>query len=477
MKRILFACLFLVACATDSGTPPPPTSGEDTGAVDDLGEAEDADLPPPPEYPECPCILECMAEVEMATIPVDLVSSSSLGRCINNTCGGGLLQSEAIDCCVEATVEQACETSADPDCDDWFEFVCVDASNGDDAMDDAAETSPDPDETGADESGGDLCEMHAEYNCRGTAIGLYYNAAAGDLDPDNTAGWTYMPIGGDYPDESTVGCIETTICVPYMGDQANPPQNAPIYNHCQAECETQSHPWPGTHPGNSNYEFTGYTACVFGVSGPWGVPDDTYCTDLDEDGVYEEEGECVTITHNPGASYGDECDSTGSTQQIDYVDECENKTCEDAVCGSWPGHTITSSFNAVTKTYTTSISSGFLSSLLAGGFNKLYRCDDGFWTMYGTGAAETWKMNGLMAGDVLYKMGFRSNDKDLKVRVNLSGATLYPMYATFGPGGNDGWVNQMIAYNALSPFSSWVFEWKRQVSGTWVTHKMVLTAS
>jgi hypothetical protein len=315
--------------------------------------------------------------------------------------------------------------------------------------------------TGADTTGEpppDPCEGMGKYWCRGWVGGLYLAYGTGTN--------YQFDIGGveeiECVDEG-VGTFE--IVLPFIGN------NPELYNSemaamlCKSRCEElvssgdlPSVDWPAIHPGNAVWEHTGDTGCVFIANNAGTMPVNTV--------------EAGIPSGNIGAASG--CAAIGGAGHpvVVYEGPPDPDECASAMaCEGWdPDATtnVTHSYVARTFTHTTWVNDAFFWYLVDTSAAQLYDCDEGRWMQrFDVNGVESWKMEGLLAGEFLYALGFRTNDKTLKIK--LSGtSTWYNL---------DSYAHMIDAFNAMNPGSSYVLQFCRPnpTTGACVTHTMNLT--
>ncbi len=237
------------------------------------------------------------------------------------------------------------------------------------------------------------------------------------------------------------------------------PDNEFVYELCQEFCENEMvHTFP-EHPTASLTQWTLVdTVCVFADNGNFGVMPDW-------DG------------HNVQGSAAGDCDNipAGSetiSPQCFYLDCVAEGDCpaEAQACTGWsPGSYVSSSLNTATKTYTTTVQKAFLEGLAADLFDQVLVCDTGGWTWSISATPDKWRMQNLASRDLLYKMGFRNGDEQVKIKKSGS-STWYNLYASTML---DGYAVMADAFGALGGETSFVLQFQR--SG--VTYTMNLTLS
>lgn len=294
----------------------------------------------------------------------------------------------------------------------------------------ASQASADDSDTNA--CGGDDWE---HYTCQGWIAGMYESSLAHD------GKYQYSINAVDHAE-----CVTIPICEANMGGM----DNEYLYSRCKAACDAMvaGNELPVTaFPAHDGVWDLKKTVCVFADNGNNGtVP-------LDYDGVPNQ----PTGTQ----AFKDSCDNIGSVlgptipQVIDEGcfdnDMCAN---EMGACPGWdPGARITSSLNATTKVYTVTIKKSLIAELLDGDYSCLYAANEGMWTYTDVPSPLRWKFKGLSATHFYYKMGFRNDDWDVKIKKNAVGATVYSLSALTGMGD---------AFDALNPgTTSFVITFKR----------------
>jgi len=292
--------------------------------------------------------------------------------------------------------------------------------------DSAGTDAVDPDTTA-----GEQCEEFSHYRCRGFVADVYRHMTIGlkfsDI-PYGAAGFdpldAYACIGNGPGDDT-----DMIVTAP----RGTPPDDPIIFNACTEACieENVDYGWPDP----------------FGTSGQW-VFDHRECVF----GPLANGGE----SFDPSVAGVADCAAVGAAQQNEEIDEdATPDECAPVDCSDWdPNASIAYAVRGTTHEAT--FDAGFAAYLQTPeGYNKLYGCDDGRYMQSHTGAppVESWKMVGLSSGEVLYRMGFRSNDKDLKIkRANCSICGYYPLTTLAG---------MRTAYAAIGSYDDFVVQWKR----------------
>lgn len=316
-----------------------------------------------------------------------------------------------------------------------------DPSDSDPTANDSAAT--------VDDTGDLACEDMSVFECRGWRAAVYKRNGEGD-------GVFYgLPdgMGGTAP---TYECVENMNIVGPMIQ----PDDPILFALCMEECEStlDEWVWPAVidipAPGTGQWELA-YKECVFDTNGNNGY------LFTENSGV----AECDWMDTTPG-------NGTDVIQQVLYVGMAEPEDCAAVSCTGWnPNSTITYSYNSTTKTHTTAISSAQMSSIWSGQWEQLYGCDTARWkqNIHNTTGVETWSMQGLVAGDFLYRMGFRNGDHTVKIQRNITGTP--PIYTLWGP------ASFSTIFEALIPYHSFKLTFRRPKTASpgYDVHTMLLT--
>jgi hypothetical protein len=255
-----------------------------------------------------------------------------------------------------------------------------------------------PDVGGGSTSTGEVCEEWAQYRCRGWAAGLYCREGVGCTEG---AGYQFQVNSVD-----TVDCIDDIyIEVPYVGEV----DSAFLFDECRAQCEAQVWDWDEVHPGSTtvDYLFSGVTVCVFEDDGAGGfVPSAQEPADMPA-GQNIGHADCAWVDQVPPVE-----------PQVEYVMPATNPDCVAEDCTDWEADVddVTSSFQPRTNTYTSTVKGTFWASIFeVPRYAELYTCDAGRYHEYINGGVSTWKVKDAVAGELLYELGFRPGDQQVKM--------------------------------------------------------------
>lgn len=354
------------------------------------------------------------------------------------------------DCCAVPAAEACAGSTFYASCvDNYYPDVCAvyGGSSGPDGDDDASVSissagsmssggSATTADSGADETGG-ACPEWGKYRCEGWVVGLYSTDAA--------------PTNYEFAFGATVmgQCIdEIEICVVDVGTD----DSAFLFEECRDACEAMNWGWPSVPPtGNHNAWELRKSVCVFAPDGAQG---------------YVPQG-LENVTDQPGVM---DCPNVGPTgsgiQQVFYVDTCDDSECVSPSCTGWnPNGAISYSYNATTRVHTVSMARSYVENLMDSDYARLYECDPGRYEEVSTGV---WKMQDMVSGDFLYRLGFRHGDYDLRIRRNISFVWWYTL---------QGFMQIADAYDALHTYNALQVEFKRinAATGQPETHKINIT--
>lgn len=282
---------------------------------------------------------------------------------------------------------------------------------------------------------------YANYTCRGWHACIY--SKAGQTDKFDFS----LAVGG----ELYAGCENFPICIPYVG----PPDNEDIYAACEELADPVAcpqHPYPGTIGETWNYSHTAYIFADQANHGlvP-GINNDTFLS---------------------GCSWIPASSTDNSKTQQCLGGECiPMSECVTQSCTGWqPSTHITSSTNTTTHTITATINKAWLTTLAEDMFDSVYACDDGAWTWSLAASPDKWRMQDLTSADMLYVLGFRNNDSDIKIK-KYGTSTYYDLYDSTMLGGYD---KMATAFGALANETHFTLSFKRG-SPLQVTYTMDLT--
>jgi hypothetical protein len=304
---------------------------------------------------------------------------------------------------------------------------------------------------GVDESGGTpTCDSTwAVYECQGVVYGLHSNPTQGNRREFKTlkaVGHSnyYDCISGD----------DLPIIVPeQMMDDTQY-----LFDTCKAECLIAygGHSWPA----DEGAWVLANNRCVF-QDAPTGIvtgadaSPDTQVGDL----AYPADN-----ILGPAS-----CPFFDDPIMIPYIREATDEDCMAASCGDWnPNGNITTSTNSSTRTITTSMARSYLQGIYDNA-DDLYRCDQSsrfLQTDATPPIVENWVMDGMVSGDFLYRVGFRSGDKTLTIK--QTGGTAMSLNNS---------ANIVNAITSLYTYSSFVITFSRWASGpkVWQTWTLNLT--
>jgi hypothetical protein len=332
--------------------------------------------------------------------------------------------------------------------------------------------------SGGDETGGEVCDTGL-YRCHGWIAGIYQRVGA----PTNFEfdhGSPHAEIAAlNATGVGAAQCISFDMCIPDIGDDN---LDALLLDTCKEECEMMDDiVWPAWLDATEMYfPWTGETACVFAIDGNNGtIPMQSFDTaaaggpfainDLPTsspklDCTYELDGVTVHYIESPLAPYKD---------QVLYDGPCENSVCENKTCEDWdPAGWIQTSYSTTTKTYNVRVPEWLWDGIIAGGWTSAWACDDARWFDSTSGAGEFWSMQNIVAGDLLYELGFRNGDKMARARKTTPSTS--PWYNLYGSYTGSVWVIGYVrlgyAYLALKNEPNITIEFARLVSGVWTTH-------
>lgn len=326
-------------------------------------------------------------------------------------------------------------------------------------------TGSDPDSGATVDDTGDICVLdfdQAAYQCYAFMVPLYEA-------PNYLVATPYNVVDA---------CTETTTCMPWAGFTLDPNTQIPyahneaVFDYCRWECQkyanSASNPLWQEDIGfynheNGIYPLVGFDCVVelgganglypyLGLEVPQALAD---ISDLSE-------GDWWDV--NAAGGQVDVCPHIANTYQAIFKHPCTNDTCQDQIglCDAWsPISEITSRLNATTKTYTVSVDHAWLDDLIHNSLEEVYYCDNGRFSQVGT----TWKMVNLVSGEMLYVLGFRTNDYDLRIK-KTGTTTVYLLNS----------VSAMVnAYTILRNETALTVSFKRVVGGTATTYTMNIT--
>lgn len=297
------------------------------------------------------------------------------------------------------------------------------------------------------DSTGAGCDNFTKYRCRGWKAAVYKNNALRRFDFS----------GGSFPNgDKYARCESFEICMDYVGEA----DNETLFMACADQAE-ESNDWtPPAHP---------YTGTVGEL---WTLDHIEY--------VFAEQAGYAVIAGVTGDFYDSGCSwiPTNSTDPKDQ--QCTGGDCVSPEecpamgqsCVGWdPGSKITSSLNTSTRTYTTTINKVWLTALADDFFDAIPVCDSGSWTWSTSATPDKWRMQDLVSRDFMYKLGFRNNDE--QIRIKKAGTETW--YNLYGSTMEDGYAAMADALAIMFSGTSFVLEFKRPVGGTLVTYTMNLS--
>lgn len=312
------------------------------------------------------------------------------------------------------------------------------------------------DSGGIDDSGGECVPTEATYNCHGWVAGVYLR------DDTGAHGFSF---NGTTNAECFGGGDSVQITVPFQGEG----ENDYLLDKCQEKCEMllaegqwSEADWSGTSQHNPAYWDYWKTVCVVHESAYNGsIPDNWEGVD---DGPLPGFSEGCAWVGKSGDSVGDHI-----PKQVTYEGPAAEDECAPPEgCGGWDPDSLIS-HGVVGSTHTTQFDADLMTDIMGGDWRQLYACDSGRYQQSIVSGVEKWKMFNLSStgNEVLYSMGFRSGDYDVKIRKSGSGQTTYTL---------NSYGAMALAFDALWPgTTSFVVMFKRPVGQLVASHTMNLT--